>query len=366
MTASAAVPLRPRLKPTVERFDAPDGDLYLLRANAADVAVRSPEPAERALLARLDGSLSPGELVAGLNADGHAIDAGAVEATLSQLGAAGLLEDAASDDALAARERERFDRQLRYFGDAVAAGVARSSVQRRLGAASVLMLGVGGLGCWTAYGLASAGIGRLVAVDGDRVDLSNLNRQILFGEADLGRPKATAAAERLRAFSACTEVTAVDRTVTGPGEVAELVRGHDLVVDLADTPVGQLQRWVDEACFDAGVPYVTAGQMPPLVRIGPLYVPGRTGCLACQEAAWRARHPLYDDVDAFRRVRQSEAATFGPACGLIGSILANDVVNLLGGLAEPVSLGRGLLIDFNTLARTDEAVPRRPGCERCG
>ncbi|HEX2084862.1 MAG TPA: TOMM precursor leader peptide-binding protein [Solirubrobacteraceae bacterium] len=367
MPPSAAArgrPRRPRLKPTVERFEAPDGDVYLLRPNGADLAVRSPAPEQRALLARLDGR-SADELAAGLMADGHAVPPAALDATLAQLEAAGVLEDAAEDEPLAPRVRERFDRQLRYFGDASAARGAAVAAQRRLAGASVLLLGVGGLGCWTAYALVSAGVGRIVLVDGDRVELSNLNRQILFGEADLGRPKAAAAAERLRAFSGCSRVEPVARRLSSAAEVAELVAGNDVVVDLADMPVGELQRWVDAACFGAGVAYVAASQLPPRVRIGPLYVPGRTGCFACQEAAWRERHALYDALDRWRRDRPSGAATFGPACGLVGSLVANEVVNHLTGLAEPAALGRALLLDFNTLEREVEEVPRRSGCPRC-
>ncbi|HEX2085547.1 MAG TPA: ThiF family adenylyltransferase [Solirubrobacteraceae bacterium] len=364
-TAAAAPPRRPRLKPTVEHFVAPDGDVYLLRPNGADLAVRSPAPVQRALLERLDGR-SAEELAAGLAADGLAVEPAALDATLAQLEAAGVLDDAAADERLEPGLRQRFDRQLRYFADVSPARGAAAEAQRRLAAASVLVLGVGGLGCWTAYALASAGVGRLVLVDGDRVELSNLNRQILFGERDLGRCKAAAAAERLRSFSGSTEVEGVVRRVGSAEEVAALVAGHDLVVDLADTPVGELQRWVDAACFGAGVPYVAASQLPPRVRVGPLYVPGVTGCFACQEAGWRERHALYDALDRWRRHRPSEAATFGPACGLVGSLVANDAVNHLTGLAEPASLGRGLLVDFNTLEREVEEVPRRAGCARCG
>ena len=341
---------RPRLKPTIEPFPAPDGDLYLLRANGADVAIRSPDAGQRALLAALDGRRTGDEL-------------GVDDATITQLADAGLVEDAADDDVLAPGVRERFDRQLRYFGDMP--GPGRAVAQCALGEASVLLIGAGGLGSWTAYALVSAGIGRLVVVDGDEVELSNLNRQILYGEPDLGRPKAVAAAERLRAFSSCTEVVAAHRHVASPEEVAQLVAGHDVVIDLADMPVGELQRWIDRACFAARIPYIASSQAPPVVRIGPLYLPGTTGCFGCQEAAWREQHPLYDAIDRWRRHRRSEAAAFGPACGLIGSLIANDVVNHLTGIAEPASLGRAVMLDVNTLERRVEEVPRRAGCERC-
>jgi bacteriocin biosynthesis cyclodehydratase domain-containing protein len=353
---------RPRLKPTIEAFPAPDGDLYLLRDATDDVVIRSPDATARALLSQLDGRRRPDQIVAALWADGHAIHAADVHATIDQLAAEGLLEDAAEDDALDPVTRERFDRQLRYFGDAAG---GRVRAQRRLAEASVLILGAGGLGCWTAYALACAGVGKLVLVDGDDIELSNLNRQILYCEGDVGRPKARVAARRLRAFSSCTEVDAIDARAGTYDEVVRLVAGNDLVLDLADMPVGDLQRWVDRACFAAGVPYLAAGQFPPLVRVGPLYVPGTTGCHACEEAAWRADYPLYDAVDRWRRDRPSDAATYGPACGLIGSMLANDVVNHLAGVAEPLTLGRALMIDINTLERREEIVPRRPDCERC-
>ena len=91
---------RPRLKPTIEAFDAPDGDLYLLRDATDDVVIRSPDAAARALVAQLDGRRRPDQIAAALRAQGHAIEPADVEATIAQLAAEGLLEDAAEDEQL--------------------------------------------------------------------------------------------------------------------------------------------------------------------------------------------------------------------------------------------------------------------------
>ena len=106
-----------------------------------------------------------------------------------------------------ARDRARYDRQLRYFGDLAPGATPPSEYQRRLREARVALLGLGGLGSWAAYALACCGVGELVLVDGDRVEESNFNRQILYRERDIGRLKAEAAAEALAAFNSACRLT---------------------------------------------------------------------------------------------------------------------------------------------------------------
>jgi bacteriocin biosynthesis cyclodehydratase domain-containing protein len=101
------------------------------------------------------------------------------------------------------------------------------------------------------------------------------------------------------------------------------------------------------------------------VRVGPTVVPGSTACVECSEARARAQHPLFDDLVAFRQSRPTRAATFGPACGLIGSVLATEAVHQLAQAAPPALLGRALVLDLRTLAVSwEETVPHRdcPGC----
>jgi molybdopterin/thiamine biosynthesis adenylyltransferase len=316
-------------------------------------------PAARALLRALDGSRSPAEIAARLG-EPRAIDA------IDELARLGLVEDAACDDELDPADRARYERQLRYFGEMVGPGCSRAEPQRRLAGAHVVLLGVGGLGSWAAYALACAGVGRLDVHDGDAVEISNLNRQILFAEDDVGEPKAVAAARALRRFNSRLEVRALARRVESAADVAAAIDGADFVVDAADWPAHRLERWVNEACFAAGTPFITMSQLPPLARIGPLFVPGETGCYLCLEEHHRARHPLYDELAAGRGIVSSPAPTFGPVCGVIGSQVALDTVHFLTGLARPVTTGRAVLLDCRTLETSGEAVVRRAGCPVCG
>ena len=106
----------------------------------------------------------------------------------------------------------RFDRQLRYFSDLADGGQGASRAHERLRASRVCLLGVGGLGSWAAYALVCCGVGELVLVDGDVVEPSNFNRQILYRESDIGRPKADAAAEALAGFSSFTSLVTAAAT----------------------------------------------------------------------------------------------------------------------------------------------------------
>jgi molybdopterin-synthase adenylyltransferase len=345
------------LRPSVEPFAAPDGDLYLLRAGAGDLRIRDPDPADRALIAALaDHAQRRSALGPALG-----LDPPRLEEKLAALSAAGVLIEGGSDGTgLDARDADRFSRQLPWLaelGDAPA-------LQRRLRERTVVVLGCGGLGSWTLAALASSGVGRFVLVDDDRVERSNLNRQIVYGEADLGGRKVEAAAAWLERFDPRIDARALCRRIAGPGDVPALVSGVDVVVVAADRPPYLLARWVNAACVEAGVPFALAGQAPPVLKIGPIYWPGRSACFACHETALRAASPHYDPYVEHAQAAVPRSATLGPASGIVGSMLALELFHLLVG-ARPPTLGAAVTIDMRTLVTRREEVPRAPSCAAC-
>jgi bacteriocin biosynthesis cyclodehydratase domain-containing protein len=351
---------RPRIKRSTETIGSPEGDLYLLRPSAgSDVKIEKPNAEDRRLLAALDGERTLGQLQEEFGEQ-------PVADLIAQLGELAVIEDAADDDRLDPAELARFDRQLRYFSDVGTDGLAPSECQRRLREAKVAVLGVGGLGGWAAWALASCGVGEMWLVDGDRVEVSNLNRQILYNESEIGLLKVEVAAARLRAFNPAARITATARRLGSEVEIADFIAGADIVVDAADWPAHDIERWCNAACFEAGIPYITMSHFPPIARVGPLYVPGETGCFACQETAYRRQYPLFDVAVEQRRAQPSPAATLGPACGLIGGQVGMEVMHHLTGLARPATQGVAHIYDLRTMeVERDEVVPE-PDCPVCG
>jgi bacteriocin biosynthesis cyclodehydratase domain-containing protein len=340
-----------RLRPSIELFFARDGDVYLLRpGDGSEHVVRAPADGDRALLRRLAR-----EPVA-------APPGSAVAARLAPLIDAGIVVREAQSPPLHAVDAERFDRQLPYlaeFGDP-------REQQRRLRAACVVVLGCGGLGTWALGALASVGIGRFVLVDDDTVALSNLNRQILYRTEDVGCSKVELAAQWLRRFDPAIEVRAIARRVEGPGDLDDVVAGADALLLLADWPPYELARWVNEVCVAHGVPFLTAGQQPPLLKVGPTYVPGRSACFACHEHQLHRDFPLYAELAEQRRRDPPAATTLGPASGIIGTLLGLEVLHLVTWSGPPATAGRALLIDMVTLQTRWEDVERDPACRACG
>ncbi|HEX3172969.1 MAG TPA: TOMM precursor leader peptide-binding protein [Solirubrobacterales bacterium] len=350
---------RPRIKRTTETVESPEGDLYLQRPSLGkDVRIERPDEKSRRLLAALDGEHTQAQLEREFGSE-------EVDTVLSRFAELGVIEDAADDDRVPPETMARFERQLRYFSD-ISTGPAASECQARLEAARIAVLGVGGLGGWSALALACCGVGEILLVDFDLVELSNLNRQVLYGEADIGRPKVLVAAERLRAFNSRMRVEPRELRLSSEADVAAAIGGYDVVIDAVDWPAHDIESWVNSACFAADIPFVAMSHFPPVARVGPFYVPGRTGCFECQLTAYRRQFPLFDVAMEQHRGRPSPSATLGPACGLIGNQVALDVMHHLTGLAPPSTLGVGHVYDLRTMEVEREAIVPEPDCPVCG
>ena len=341
---------RYRLRPSIELFFAASGDAYLLRPGTHDEhVVRAPAEEDRVLLERLAREPVP-------------VPQGSRTAQrIAPLIAAGVVVREPSSAPLEPGQAERYDRQLPYLAEL---GDPRD-VQRRLRASRVVVLGCGGLGTWALGALAAVGVGRFILVDHDTVELSNLNRQILYGESDLGRRKVDVAAEWLQRFDASIDVTTAPRRVESAGDLDDALTDADALVLVADWPPYDLARWVNEACLAHRVPFISAAQQPPLLRVGPTYAPGRGACLACHESAVRRDFPLYDELAEERRRNPWPATTLGPASGIVGTLLALEVLHLLAASEPPATHDRALLIDMRSLETRWEAIERDPACAAC-
>ncbi|WIE75058.1 ThiF family adenylyltransferase [Curtobacterium sp. MCSS17_007] len=215
-----------------------------------------------------------------------------------------------------------------------------------LAAARVLVVGAGGLGAPVLTYLAGSGLGRVTVVDHDVVDTSNLARQTLFAAADVGRPKAECAAERVRAVDPVVEVVALAERFR-----PEHVDGHDVVVDAADSV--EVTRAVSDACAAAGVPFVWGTAL------------GYDGQVSVFHDA--APEPVdFHDLHPEPLPDEGSCAADGvlPAlCGAVGAVMAAQVGALVAGLGEPLT-GRVLTVDARRWRWTESPLRRGPGSVR--
>ncbi|MCC6179893.1 MAG: ThiF family adenylyltransferase [Chloroflexi bacterium] len=226
--------------------------------------------------------------------------------------------------------------------------------QQRLLASRVTLVGCGALGTVLANVLARAGVGYLRIVDRDYVEVSNLQRQVLFDEADAreGVPKATAAATRLGQINSEIALEAVVADFN-PDNAERLIRDADLVLDGTDN--FEVRYVLNDTCVKLGKPWVYAAAISSYGVMMPI-VPGLTPCLRCIFL----QPPAAGSVDTC-----DVAGVIGPTPGIIANLAAVEAIKLLLGAREHLS--RGLLwIDcwYNTFQRTPIEAPV-PGCPTC-
>jgi molybdopterin/thiamine biosynthesis adenylyltransferase len=238
---------------------------------------------------------------------------------------------------LSKSEIERYQRQLPVDG----------WDQERLKSARVLVVGVGGLGGISATYLAAAGVGHLRLCDSDTVELSNLNRQILFTAEDIGKPKAALVARRLSVQNPEIEVEAISDKLTETN-ASELTSGCDLIIDGLDNHSDRLR--LNRASVDFQIPYMYGAINEWLGQVS-LFNPPKTACLACLMPG--------------ELPNQKPTPVFGALPGVIGSLQATLALRYLMTGENPLA-NTLLIFRANAMAFETVTYEKRPGCEVCG
>ncbi len=242
------------------------------------------------------------------------------------------------------------DELIRYSRHLILPEVGVSG-QRKLKAARVLVVGAGGLGSPVALYLAAAGVGTIGLVDGDLLDLSNLQRQVLHGTSAVGRPKVESGAARLRDLNPHVRVEPVGERLTS-ANAREVVRAFDVVADGSDNfPTRYL---VNDACVLEAKPNAYGA----ILRFD-----GQASCFAPGGPCYRC---LFAEPPPPGLVPScAEAGVVGALPGLVGSIQALEVIKRILGIGESL-VGRLLLVDALRMRTREIAVRRDPGCPVCG
>ncbi|MBJ7516375.1 MAG: ThiF family adenylyltransferase [Stenotrophomonas sp.] len=369
------VPIKPLLKRSHHVLVSEQGDVCIGEIPGTAKILNAPPEWGTVVLSLLDGQHTVPRIQKELAARQITFVPHDVQALIEQLGSHRLLEEGAYASAvLSAAEMERYDRQILQFALLDQARQPHGTCyQERLKQKRVLVLGLGGWGTWCCLNLARLGIGTLRIVDGDCVELSNLNRQVLYDADDVGASKAVAAAASLRRHNPHLNVEAVaEFASTGEEHLRALLEGVDLVVlawaSLGYYRIRSVERRLHRLAGTLAIPVIELGGDPLQISVGPVYLNdgSHPGFDQLREAAQRSFYSSSPQIRAFQRARMRNAFNDGgrlvnawqsaPSLSIMGGLVADQVTKLLNGYDACNLVGKRLHFSLQTYQSHQEVV----------
>ena len=240
---------------------------------------------------------------------------------------------------LSKEEQERYDRQI------IMRGIGEEG-QEKLKRAKIVIAGSGGLGSPVATYLAAAGVGTLRIIDHDKVELSNLNRQILHWDKDIGTDKVVSAREKLTSLNNNVQIEAINDTID-ESNVLSLVKGFDVIIDAMDNL--ETRFLLNSTAIELNIPFIH-GAIYGFEGRATTIIPGKTACLRC----------IYQGI-----APKEKFPVIGVVPGIIGCIEASEALKYLLHIGTLLS-NRLLMFNGLSMKFTELPIKRNPSCEHCG
>lgn len=243
--------------------------------------------------------------------------------------------------------RDRYTGNRNYFKRFVADSITDSEIQKKINQSTILLLGLGGGGSLIATLLSGLGPKKLIVVDYDVVEESNLGRQFLYTESDIGRKKVDTAVSRLRLMNSNIDLVGIDKKIISENDVLELLSGVDLTICVIDEPPAIIQRLVNKAVVKASVPCVFGGSQVSRGRVYSV-IPGKSGCFDCLNIEYTKRDPNF--INQFKGHKSVNfhlpTIAYGPAMFQLAGAITDEAIKILTGFAEPQSVNCQFEIDY--------------------
>ena len=224
--------------------------------------------------------------------------------------------------------------------------------QQRIVAGHALVIGAGGLGSPAALYLATAGVGTITIADGDVVDLTNLQRQLLHPHESVGRPKAASARDTIARYNPEVKVVAIEERAEGP-MLDELILNADVVLDCCDNFV--TRHAVNRACVR---------HQKPLVSGAAIRFDGQLSVFDLRDATAPCYHCLFPEGQEVEELRCAVTGVFAPVTGIIGAAQAAEALKVLAGIGETLNR-RLLLLDGLSMEWRSINIKKDPACAVC-
>lgn len=313
------------------------------------------------LLELCDGVNSTNEIVEVMSTKFN-ISRNEVIQTLQQFEMEGLIEEGNLQTLLTERELDRYSRHLTYYS---MLGSESSAIQEKLKNSTVTLIGMGGIGNWISINLVAAGVGYVRGVDNDIIELSNLTRQVLFSESDIGKYKVEIAKERLSSLSSDVTYEPIIEEIVDVQSAKKSIINSDIVILSADSPES-IHYWIDEACYELKIPWLNVGYINHWGVCGPIIIPDKTSCLLCEMGKnihddYLINQPEINSINNRMRV-----PSFGPLNGLVSSFAAIEVIKFLTNYEDPITIDKRWMIDSVSMITKIIEYKKDEMCIQCG
>lgn len=267
-----------------------------------------------------------------------------------------LIPDARYDD------QERWSRQNLFFE---LSGISSQNANDTLSSKKIAIIGCGGIGNQVSVHLATAGVRQFVLCDADIIEQSNLSRQILFSEEDVGSLKTRVLARELKKRMDGLRVRCIEKHIFSSDDLA-FCRGADFIVVSADK--GGVVNAVNRFCVQNKIPYINVGYVNDIAVWGPLYVPEVSGCYSCQDIIANDKSAGVEIKNMIRKINEGyQAPSVGPVNMISSGMASADVLKFLVGAHDKVhSINRRIGLWTHNLKIEEQNCSKNPICQVCG
>lgn len=337
----------PRLKPIVEYYSS-DGNIYFFHRPGIAIQLKDSSRFIACLCSEMDGKKTTADLKQSLS-EKFPKETPYLEKLLSVLDKENLLEDTLKNipHYLSEYDAIRWSRNIEFFGSYCTASENKFSYQEKLSQARITVFGLGGVGSNILYNLVAMGVRNIKAVDFDNVELSNLNRQIMYNESDIGKLKTEAARQRISEFMPDAAVEFINSRIINSHDIEEIICGQDMVVAAIDSPRDKIIDWFNLACVNQSVPFICGSLDSKFVTYFTI-MPGKTGCVECWKASKKESGLIYQDILVKNGFIPAQSSNVGimPLISLVAGFVTSEILKAVTGIVEMQSAGKLLAYDF--------------------
>lgn len=257
------------------------------------------------------------------------------------------------------KKEDRFSRAHLFFN---MLGSDPIKTQDSLTSKKIGIIGCGGIGNLVSVNLATAGVNQFILCDEDDIETSNLSRQIMFSEADIGKQKASQLAIAIKKRASYTKIECVKKKILSAEDLSEF-NDCDILIVSADK--GGVVKHVNQFSIEKNIPYINVGYVNDIAVWGPLVIPGKTGCYACGDLEAGTSEDLYLQ-DLLSKINQGyQAPSVGPVNMLASSLASLDIVKFLTGMDDIHSLNKRVGLWTHNLQFETQDCSKNQNCKVC-